>query len=276
MRVFNAVLHMDEPDGTPHLHIDFVPVAMGQKRGLEIKNSMRQALEQQGFDFQPTYVNTDRSISVSYGTPKPKIGGGRWLDAERTALGAVLQQNGIEWDKHGTHREHMTVKEYKACAEIMAKTIQETPPAAMEMREPTRPMRLAGVKDDEVVVRRNSIEELKQENSSLRAQAELDREVIRRIDKEKTTTDAIVRRSIKSASIAEERAEKEVAAAKQKYSAGTAEKYNTLVQKYHQLADAFTKVKTGFEVLEQQKLHLQSDIPKQIEKAVADAINPLK
>lgn len=26
MRLFNAVLHMDEPDGTPHLHIDFIPL----------------------------------------------------------------------------------------------------------------------------------------------------------------------------------------------------------------------------------------------------------
>ena len=32
LRVFNAVLHMDEQ--TPHLHIDFVPFSKGNKRGI--------------------------------------------------------------------------------------------------------------------------------------------------------------------------------------------------------------------------------------------------
>ena len=31
LRVFNSVIHMDE--ATPHIHIDFVPVATEQKRG---------------------------------------------------------------------------------------------------------------------------------------------------------------------------------------------------------------------------------------------------
>ena len=47
LRVFNAVLHMDE--ATPHIHIDFVPVATEQTRGLQTRVSMKQALKQQGF-----------------------------------------------------------------------------------------------------------------------------------------------------------------------------------------------------------------------------------
>ncbi len=42
LRVFNAVLHMDE--ATPHIHIDFVPVATEQTRGLQTRVSMKQAL----------------------------------------------------------------------------------------------------------------------------------------------------------------------------------------------------------------------------------------
>ena len=42
------VLHMDE--ATPHLHVDFVPVATGQSRGLSTRVSMKQALKQQGFE----------------------------------------------------------------------------------------------------------------------------------------------------------------------------------------------------------------------------------
>jgi hypothetical protein len=42
------VLHMDE--ATPHLHVDFVPVATEQSRGLSTRVSMKQALKQQGFE----------------------------------------------------------------------------------------------------------------------------------------------------------------------------------------------------------------------------------
>ena len=48
LRVFNMVLHMDE--ATPHLYVDFVPVASGQSRGLSTRVSMKQALKQQGFE----------------------------------------------------------------------------------------------------------------------------------------------------------------------------------------------------------------------------------
>jgi hypothetical protein len=46
--VFSATLHMDE--STPHLHIDFIPVAknFNKKHGLSIKNSLTGALENQG------------------------------------------------------------------------------------------------------------------------------------------------------------------------------------------------------------------------------------
>lgn len=35
LKVFNAVLHMDEQ--TPHLHIDFIPFSEGNKRGMSTK-----------------------------------------------------------------------------------------------------------------------------------------------------------------------------------------------------------------------------------------------
>ena len=45
LRVFSAHLHMDE--ATPHLHVDFVPVATEQSRGLSTRVSKKQALKQQ-------------------------------------------------------------------------------------------------------------------------------------------------------------------------------------------------------------------------------------
>lgn len=50
MKVFNAVLHLDE--ATPHLHIDFVPICTNQKRGLPTRVSLKAALAEQGITAQ--------------------------------------------------------------------------------------------------------------------------------------------------------------------------------------------------------------------------------
>ena len=47
LKVFNAVMHLDE--ATPHLHINFVPVCYGQKQGLSTRVSMKRAIQQMGF-----------------------------------------------------------------------------------------------------------------------------------------------------------------------------------------------------------------------------------
>jgi hypothetical protein len=47
LKVINMVLHMDEK--TPHLHIDYVPVATGYSQGLKVRNSLSKALENQSF-----------------------------------------------------------------------------------------------------------------------------------------------------------------------------------------------------------------------------------
>ncbi len=44
IHIFNAVIHMDE--ATPHLHIDFIPIATESKRGLSTRNSLSKALEE--------------------------------------------------------------------------------------------------------------------------------------------------------------------------------------------------------------------------------------
>ena len=273
MRVFNAVIHMDEKNGTPHLHIDFIPVATEQKRGLEIKNSMRQALQQQGFDFQPT------APFISYEKKPSKIGGGRWLEAERTQLGSILQQHGIERDKLDTHREHLTVGEYKACAEIINKEIQNIPPAKLEMREPNPAMRLAGVKPHEVITSLQSVESLQQENTVLRAQAEIDFNTIQKVDKENIARYNNIQRSLKMAIDIEKQAANSVRTAqaeaeniKAHYAPGTAEKYNELVGKHNNVVTMYREMEKRCESAEQQNKQL----PERIETAVIEAVTPIK
>lgn len=93
--VFSAHLHMDE--ATPHLHIDFVPYTSGNKRGLETKTTLKGALEKLGF-VGGTKSNTELN---------------QWQDSEKEVVAKIMLEHGIEWDKKDTHREHLSVLEYK-------------------------------------------------------------------------------------------------------------------------------------------------------------------
>lgn len=95
IRVFNAVIHLDE--ATPHLHVDFVPFATRQSRGLSTRNSLNKALEQQGF-----------SAKTNLETPA-KL----WTDSEKQRLAEVMLKRGIEWEQLGTHNEHLSVLDFK-------------------------------------------------------------------------------------------------------------------------------------------------------------------
>ena len=53
--LFNAVLHMDE--ATPHLHLDYIPVAHGYKSKLHTRNSLTKALQEMGI--APAVSKTD-------------------------------------------------------------------------------------------------------------------------------------------------------------------------------------------------------------------------
>lgn len=80
IRVFNSVIHLDE--ATPHLHIDFVPFATEQKRGLSTRNSLSKALEQQGFIAKGQFETSSKL----------------WIDNEKQQLSEIMKQYGIEWE----------------------------------------------------------------------------------------------------------------------------------------------------------------------------------
>ena len=95
LRVFNAVIHLDEE--TPHVHLDFVPFVTGQKRGLSTRNSLTGALEQQGFKGEGKF-NTCTKLLVEH---------------EKELLAEVMKSYGIEWEQLGTHEQHLDVLDYK-------------------------------------------------------------------------------------------------------------------------------------------------------------------
>ena len=95
LRVFSAHLHMDE--ATPHLHIDFVPYTTGRKRGLDTRVSLKKALEALGFK----------------GGTRSDTEWDQWANAEKGRLAEIMQTHGVEWEKKGTHEEHLSVLDYK-------------------------------------------------------------------------------------------------------------------------------------------------------------------
>ena len=95
LKVFNAVLHMDEQ--TPHLHIDFIPFSEGNKRGMSTKVSLKGAMKELGF------IGTGRNDTESM----------HWVQEEKEFLAELMRSRGLEWKQLGTHEKHLSVYNYE-------------------------------------------------------------------------------------------------------------------------------------------------------------------
>ena len=95
LKVFNAIMHLDE--ATPHLHIDFIPIAHKVERGLSVKVSMKGALKEQGF----TSANRLQNEWAA------------WEEQERGVMVDILHAHELSRDVKNIRREHLTVDEYK-------------------------------------------------------------------------------------------------------------------------------------------------------------------
>lgn len=104
--VFNSVMHMDE--ATPHLHIDFVPIATEQTRGLSTRVSMKQALKQEGFTSRGRDFTEWRA----------------WMEREKQVLADIAQEHGFEVDHLGGGRRHLDLPAYREAAQRL-ETVQE-------------------------------------------------------------------------------------------------------------------------------------------------------
>ena len=92
LKVYNAVIHNDE--ASPHIHLNFVPVASGYKRGLEKQVSFDRAITQQDPTLDKTRPFDD------------------WREKEVKLLENVLKERGIERKLVGSN-EYKDVNEYK-------------------------------------------------------------------------------------------------------------------------------------------------------------------
>lgn len=92
LKIYNAVIHNDE--ASPHLHVNFVPVAEGYKRGLEKQVSFDKAITQQDLTLDKVRPFDD------------------WREKEVQFLEKSLQERGIERKLVGTN-DYKDVNEYK-------------------------------------------------------------------------------------------------------------------------------------------------------------------
>ncbi|HDR4704809.1 TPA: plasmid recombination protein, partial [Bacillus paranthracis] len=92
LKVYNAVIHNDET--SPHMHLNFVPVASGYKRGLEKQVSFDRAITQQDPTLDKTRPFDD------------------WREKEVKLLENILKERGIERKLVGSN-EYKDVNEYK-------------------------------------------------------------------------------------------------------------------------------------------------------------------
>ena len=90
-------MHLDE--ATPHLHIDYIPVAHGYKTGMETRNSLTKALQQMGF---AKAVSKKENETVA------------WQQRERSYLTELCREKGIDIEVLGIQRDNLSLPEYKA------------------------------------------------------------------------------------------------------------------------------------------------------------------
>lgn len=111
LKLIGAYIHGDEPDGTVHMHIDYIPVAECS-RGMKLQNSLDKALEQQGFHTQ----NIKQTAQIA------------WQDRERKALIDICKELGIDVHQNPQGitkgREHLSKIEYQQLKETARKQME--------------------------------------------------------------------------------------------------------------------------------------------------------
>lgn len=87
---FAAAVHVDETDGTPHMHIIGIPYGQSPNRGLPVQVSMNQALKTMGLDRLPDLQNTLMGC-----------------------LEGAARDHGVERAVMDDHHKHMDVPQFK-------------------------------------------------------------------------------------------------------------------------------------------------------------------
>ena len=125
LKLIGAYIHMDE--ASPHLHLDYIPVAHGYSRGLETRNSLDKAMKQMGF--QPE--NESRKNNAT------KL----WKENERAVFGQLCRGLGLEVEAERKARGSLSVEEYKEARDQMIGGLEQEREAIVAEVEPLRELK---------------------------------------------------------------------------------------------------------------------------------------
>ena len=87
---------MDE--ATPHLHLDYIPVAHGYKTGLSTRNSLTKGLQEMGIASAVSKSDTETM---------------HWQERERAYISELCKEHEIEIEVLGVERDSYSIPEYK-------------------------------------------------------------------------------------------------------------------------------------------------------------------
>lgn len=114
MAIFNSVIHVDE--STPHLHLDFIPIGEGYKKGLEKRVSMQKALQNLGFsnyaDFRNELMQKFEIIAKKHEIERKRdvaIGERHLTIQDYRALNRMAEQKINDLDKTSVRRSSARV-----------------------------------------------------------------------------------------------------------------------------------------------------------------------
>lgn len=113
----SAVIHADEPNGTVHMHITYICIGTGYKRGLAVQPSVRRAFECMGIKREwAETINGETGKTEK----KPLYEVSVWKrDKAFPKLVGLMEENGFQYtagDSKG--RKHLTVSEFKKAMDM--------------------------------------------------------------------------------------------------------------------------------------------------------------
>ena len=126
LKLIGAYIHMDE--ASPHLHLDYVPVAHGYSRGLSTRNSLDRAMKEMGFAPE----NESRKNNAT------KL----WKESERSYFGEICRSMGLEVEmERQSTRKNLSVEEYKDARDEMLGNIEQEKETIIAEVEPLRELK---------------------------------------------------------------------------------------------------------------------------------------
>jgi hypothetical protein len=177
--LFNCVMHLDE--ATPHLHIDYIPVAHGYKNGMKTRNSLTKAFQQMGFE---KAVSRKQNETVA------------WQEREREYLTELCREQGIEIEVLGVQRDNLSLPEYKAAMREVEELEQQA--VVLDKRNET----LEQQNDDlaqKTAELRGQVQEMEVQNNELVLQAQkLTEQIEEAEEKEKAAKEVLAKHDLRA------------------------------------------------------------------------------